>query len=197
VSYLVFDTETTGLLQFEQADDAPGQPRLASYALLFVNDELQVTLAYHGLVQPNGWEMPEAAGRVNGLTTEMLTVAGGDVRLPLMLFVRAIEEGRTLVAHNLAYDRRVMRGELMRLKWPEAQNVPLGFCTMQAATEPCGIPNPRGRGWKWPRLHEAVSILLGRELHGAHGALADAMGCLDLLRWMKAQGMRDPQPEPA
>jgi DNA polymerase III epsilon subunit-like protein len=187
MSFLVFDTETTGLLDFQKPDDAPGQPRLASYALLFVDDDLKVTAAHHGLVQPDGWEMPEAAGRVNGLTTEMLMVAGEGVRWPLSLFVKALEEGRTLVAHNLAYDRRIMRGELMRLGWPEAERVPHGFCTMRGTTEQCRIPSPRG-GWKWPKLHEAFSILLNRELHGAHGALADAMGCLDLLRWMKAQG---------
>jgi DNA polymerase III subunit epsilon len=187
LSYLVFDTETTGLLQFDRPDDAPGQPRLASYALLFVGDDLQVTAAHHGLVKPNDWTMPIEAERINGLTTEMLRIAGQSVRVPLSLFADAIGEGRTLVAHNLAYDRRVMRGEMMRLGWPEAQNVPVGLCTMMDLTQACGIPSTRGAGFKWPKLHEAICALLGREFHGAHGALADAMGCLDLLRWMKAQ----------
>jgi DNA polymerase III epsilon subunit-like protein len=190
LSYLVFDTETTGLMRFDQSDDAPCQPRLASWALLLVNDALQVTAAHCGLVKPNGWTMPLEAERINGLTTEMLQAAGESVRRPLSLFVEAIEDGRTLVAHNLAFDRRVMRGEMMRLGWPEAQDVPLGLCTMQDLTQACGIPNPRGAGFKWPRLNEAIPALLGREFHGAHGALADAMGCLDLLRWIKAQGRK-------
>jgi DNA polymerase III subunit epsilon len=190
LSYLVFDTETTGLLQFDRPDDAPGQPRLASWAMLFVSDSLEITAAHHGMVKPNGWTMPIEAERINGFTTAMLQAAGENVRRPLSLFVEAIEEGRTLVAHNLAFDRRVMRGEMMRLGWPEAQNVPFGLCTMQDLTQACGIPNPRGAGFKWPKLHEAIRALLGREFHGAHGALADTMGCLDLLRWIKAQGRK-------
>jgi hypothetical protein len=59
---------------------------------------------------------------------------------------------------------------------------------MRGTTEQCRIPGSRG-GWKWPKLHEAFSILLDRELHGAHGALADAMACLDLLRFMRARGL--------
>jgi DNA polymerase III epsilon subunit-like protein len=187
--YLVFDTETTGLLQFDRPDDAPDQPRLASYALLFVDDDLRVTDTHYGLVSPKGWAMPAEAERVNGLTTEMLEVAGDDVWVPIHFFREAIDDCRILVAHNLEFDRRIMRGEMLRLDWPGVERIPSGLCTMRALTKACAIPRPCGGGYKWPKLHEAVSILLARELHGAHGALADAMGCLDLLRWMKAQGI--------
>ena len=50
--YLVFDTETTDLCDFNRPAHAEGQPRLASWAMMFVDDDLQVTEGWHGLVKP-------------------------------------------------------------------------------------------------------------------------------------------------
>lgn len=188
--YLVFDTETTGLCDFNRPAHAEGQPRLASWAMMFVDDDLQVTEGHHGMVKPDGWTMPSEASAINGLTDERLHAEGRSIRLPLFLIGLAIEQQYTLVAHNLQYDAKVMRGELRRLGWPEAEycKAEFGICTMKRLTNACAIPSKLGR-YKWPRLEEACRIILGKEPSGAHTAQGDAMDCLELLRAMRERGM--------
>lgn len=40
--YAVFDTEGTGLFDYKQPADAKGQPRMASLAILYVNEALDI-----------------------------------------------------------------------------------------------------------------------------------------------------------
>jgi hypothetical protein len=81
-----------------------------------------------------------------------------------------------------------MRGELRRHGYI-ADGIGAGICTMRGLTDVCQIPHPTRSGFKFPRLHEAGKIVLGRELRNAHDALADAKACLWLLRAMKARGL--------
>jgi len=66
------------------------------------------------------------------------------------------------------------------------------FCTMKDpdCIRICRLPKARGGGFKWPKLEEAVPILLGRELEGAHDAMVDVRGAKDVffeLRRRKAE----------
>src|SRR5260221_2741319 len=138
--YFVFDTETTGLCDFNRPAHAEGQPRLASWAMMFVDDDLHVTEGWHGLVKPDGWTMPSEATAINGLTDERLRAEGRSVRLPLFLIGLAIEQQYTLVAHNLQYDAKVMRGELRRVGGSEGHHFQpaSGGCTPERLTNACG-----------------------------------------------------------
>ena len=189
--YLVFDTETTGLPDWRQPADAPGQPRLASYALLCVDDDLEIEERVYGLVQPDGWEMPAEASAINGLTNERLNAEGQPIDYVMNIFHHAAI-GRTLVAHNLQFDTKIARGEFRRLSG-EFEIMAIrwlrGICTMRSLVEACAIPHPSRSGYKYPRLGEACAKLLGGELIGAHHALADAKACLRLLRYMVAHGL--------
>lgn len=191
--YLIIDTETSGLFDFRAPADAEGQPRLASVAMLFCDDKLRLVAAHSMLVRPDGWEMPAEAEQINGLSTEFLRDNGECVDLALEAYAGAIEDGYVVVAHNAQYDTKVMRGEFRRVGRPDLFAQTRKVCTMQALTDICAIPSPRGRGFKWPKLSEAVERVLKREHVNAHGCLADAMACLDLARWLDAQG-RLPSP---
>ena len=87
--YLVFDTETTGLPDWRQPADAPGQPRLASFALLCVDDDLEIERREYGLVLPDGWEMPAEATAINGLTNERLHAEGLPISHVMNMFNHA------------------------------------------------------------------------------------------------------------
>ena len=189
--YLVFDTETTGLPDWRQPADAPGQPRLASFALLCVDDDLEIEDRTYGLVLPDGWQMPAEATAVNGLTNEQLQTEGFPISYVMNLFHHAAI-GRTLVAHNLQFDTKIARGEFRRLGGEfesRAQRWLSGICTMRSLVEACAIPHPTRSGYKYPRLGEACTKLLGGELVGAHHALTDAKACLRLLRYMIAHNL--------
>ena len=186
--YVVFDTETTGLPDWSAPADSPQQPRLASFCLLMVDDDLEIEARLHGLVKPDGWEMPAAATAINGLTQDRLEQEGWDVTLPLFALRRAIDTGRILVAHNLQFDTKIMRGELRRAKLSDAGCI-TGICTMRGLTHTCALPHPKRSGYKYPRLEEACRVVLRREMKGAHDALNDAKACLWLLRAMRERGM--------
>ena len=207
MSFLVFDVETNAMVEWGLPADHDNQARLAAWGMLFVDDNMNITEGYHGLVKPDGWCMTEEASRVNGLTDERLHAEGKDIRLPMTLMGEAIDFGRTLVAHNLSFDLKIMRGEFRRLDWGrddrfDSKGVPLepykyadrcersGICTMLRLTAECQIPRNDGkRGYKWPKLQEAVQIILGEELRDAHTAAADTIACYRLLKAMKQRGL--------
>lgn len=187
--YLVFDTETTGLPDWRRPADAEGQPRLASWCMLFVDDDFEIEERHVGLVKPDGWEMPASATAINRLTNETLHARGESIMKPLGLLSGAVlVEHRTLVAHNLQFDTKIMRGEMRRSRMLTTEAFRGGICTMRALMDVCAIPG-RGSGFKFPRLAEACKIVLGREMVGAHDALVDAKACLWLLRAMATRGM--------
>lgn len=191
--YCIFDTETSGLFDFSQPADAPGQPRLASIAMLAVDDELRLVAATSVLVRPDGREMPAEATSVNGLTQDLLTTHGVPVREVLWRYAEEIGRGAIIVAHNAQYDTKIMRAELRRAGMDDLYGETRTICTMKTLEPMLRIPKANGRGWKWPKLSEAVWHCLGRDHANAHGALPDAMAALDLVRWIKREGC---MPEP-
>jgi len=195
MGYLVFDTETTGLPDWNKPAEANGQPRLASWCMIFVDRDFHAERMFSALVKPDGWEMPAEAAAINGLTTQRLQAEGHSIEWPLSLMLAALDAGRTLVAHNLSFDAKIMRGELRRAGFgrdavlvSEAQ----GICTMRGLTDACALLSDKmgnlGR-YKFPRLAEASRIILNKELEGAHGAQADAICCHELLAAMAQRGL--------
>lgn len=186
--YCIFDTETSGLFDFAKPADAPGQPRLASIAMLAADEHLNLIAATFVMVRPEGWTMPAEAQRINGLSQHLLETNGVPVGEVLWRYAQEIERGAVMVAHNAQYDAKIMRGEMRRAGMPDLYTATPTICTMKALEPVLRIPKATGRGWKWPKLAEAVRQCLGRDHANAHGALPDALACLDLLRWMKREG---------
>lgn len=178
--YCVLDTETTGLFDWNRPADAPGQPRLASIAMIFLDADFATEFEWSCLIQPNGWEMTPEALAINGLTTERLKAEGLAAWLPLAIFSETIKTERTIVAFNSQFDLKVMRGELRRHSRPDFYENTREFCVMKAMTPLCKIPKANGGGFKWPNLSQAHTRFFGRPHEGAHGALSDARACRDI-----------------
>jgi DNA polymerase III epsilon subunit-like protein len=172
MSYLVIDTETTGLTFDHLRADAPEQPRMASCALLFVNDSLELEHEWNGLIKPDGWTMPAEVERINGLSTEKLLASGGAVFYSLAIYGAAVDTGRVVVAHNIHFDTKIIRGELRRSGLSDRYNQTRTICTMIHGRRVCG------RG-SLAFVHET---LCGAKLQDAHSARADAHACLRVLR---------------
>lgn len=182
--FLVVDTETTGLFRFGDPADADGQPRLASIAMLFCDDAFELQHEWFSLIRPDGWEMPREAEAINRLTTEKLLAEGVDVSVPLAIYAGAIKLGRTVVAYNAQYDTKIMRGALRRAGWNDLYTRTLTLCVMEAMTDVCALPSPRG-GYKWPKLVQAYAHFFGEQHEGAHGALEDARACLRIAQELR------------
>jgi len=157
---VAFDVETTGLVV--------GVDRVVELgAVAFQGDEVLDT--FSRLVNP-GIPMPCAAGRVNGITDQMLAEAPPPAAA-LPGFLCLLGRG-TPLAHNAAFD--------------------VGFVGMEA--EEAGLPAPCGpvldtRGLARRAFPGRFSYSLGNlsrdlqlEIPGAHRALADAHACRRLFQ---------------
>jgi DNA polymerase III epsilon subunit-like protein len=197
--YCIVDTEGSGLFRYKNEDgspvpaDAPGQPRLASLAMIFADADLNVEREYHAFVRPDGWEMPEATTKIHGLTQEFLLKNGVPVIEVLKEYTAAIESGRVLVAHNVQHDAKQLRAELRRAGLPDLFEQTPNFCTMRSLTNVCKIPPNGGRGaYKWPKLSEAC-VFFGMTEYGDHSSLNDARAVVGLMREMKKRGIKFPE----
>ena len=195
-TYMVFDTETTGLPPRAAkgappipADD-PRQPRLASFAAI-LTDEIGAEIERHKFyVRPEGWTMAafdaraiaegkKPASEINGLTDDFLNAHGIPVDHVLAFYSGHILNGVTPVAFSSQFDVKVMRGELRRAGRPDLFEQTKHICMMKAQDAYA----PRGLCMSSPGF---VKLSVACDFHGinldnAHDAMADAAATRVLL----------------
>lgn len=189
--YLLFyDTETTGFPVWDAPDDVRSQPHLVQVAALKVNAETREVISQFDLiVQPNGWDIPEGASAIHGITTEYASAHGVPEAMALhLLLMHMDDEITTLVGHNEAFDRRIINIAASRYHrgfrhvWKRTK----GYCTCNSATPILQLP-PSDRmkqknidGYKKPNLREAYEFFFSRPHSNAHSALANATACMEV-----------------
>lgn len=185
-AYLFFDTETTGIPLWHLPADDPSQPRIVDLAGILCDDAGTEMSRFESMVKPDGWTVPDGAARCHGITTEIATAEGRPIAEVLDGFDAMLARATLLVAFNIRFDDKLLRGERRRLGRPDGFGTTPVFCCMRAAT-PCCKMKPTGKmvkaGFfkhKTPTLTEAVEKLLGRKHDGAHRAMADALATRDL-----------------
>lgn len=197
MGFLVFDTETTGIFDFKQPADAPGQPRLASFFGIRLDDDMQPIDRQIFYVKPDGWTIAEfdelarrqgkkPASEVNGLTDEFLNEKGVPVSEVLDFYSEAIGRGDAVVAYNCQFDAKMMRAEFRRTGRPDLFEETKQICVMRPMTDLCKIRGPYG--YKWPKLAEAMAFF-GYKLEGAHQADNDAEGALIIFQELHKRGL--------
>lgn len=191
--YAIIDTETSGLFDFSKPADAEGQPRLAHLCMILADADLNETDIIDHLIRPEGWAMNPEASKINGLTDQILLERGIPVAEALTRYVCQIDAGAIVVAFNAQFDTKVMRGEMRRIGIDDRFERTPNICVMRALTDICKIPKASGRGYKFPKLAEALAHFDIKQ-DGAHSATGDARAALDLFRKLKELG---PLPEPA
>jgi DNA polymerase III subunit epsilon len=186
---LFFDTETTGLPLSWQApqDDLDNWPRLVQLAWILADESGNEIDNKNRIVKPENFIIPESASRVHGITTEHAAKKGITLKRALTEFKKAIESAKTVVAHNISFDEKIVGAEFLR------KNVETGFfdlpkvCTMQESTNFCKIEN--GHGYKWPKLMELHQILFDEDFAGAHDAMADVRACARCFFELRRRGV--------
>jgi DNA polymerase-3 subunit epsilon len=174
-----FDTETTGLVKWDVEDTHPDQPRMVSLGLVLTDDDGREIFSLGCIIKPEGFEIPEKAASIHGITTEMANHFGLPSKMVLGFFLMCASQSHTCVAHNYKFDRTILNRELFLMTQKINQEYsPLpdskSFCTMLAIMNVCRIPGTsKGRGFKWPKLEEAYRFLFNREMEGAHNAMCD------------------------
>lgn len=182
---LVFDTETTGMVDFRAPYDASQQPDLVQLAACLSQGNY-VLGEINFLIKPDREVHPKAQ-EAHGITPEIIEMGAVPRRVALASFSQFMRKCTRIVAHNSDFDMKIIRAALHREGQPEAIQISSEktvYCTMKESTPICKIPSlGRSGTFKWPSLQEAYRILVDPAgFDGAHNASIDARACLAILR---------------
>lgn len=196
---LVFDTETSGMVNFKEDADHASQPWPVEVAWQLVDtDGWGVSQSFVSLVRvPGSVRFEDEAIKIHGITPELSQRLGSDPVAVFGLFFEMTKRADVLVCHSWDYDRRVMTtlGRRLGVQDYELKSAP-HLCTMKASTPLCKLAKPGGRsGYKWPTLAEAYSWATGTVFEDSHTAGADVRATVRVLQQLVAGGHvpSDPQ----
>lgn len=171
--YLFFDTETSGLPRNWKAPvtDLSNWPRLVQLAYLVYDDSGRKLHEHSVIIQPDGWTIDREAAAVHGISLERARREGVPLRDVMQDLAEQLMHSETLVAHNMAFDSKIVGAEFLRTFGTNPLNGKRKLCTMETSTDILKLPGYYG--YKWPKLDELHRYLFGEGFEGAHDALAD------------------------
>ena len=197
---LIYDTETTGLPKFQSPSSDPSQPHLTDLCAILYSMEGELIEVFEQLICPKGWEVEADAAELTGLTTEFLTINGGDEKEAVAAFGHLHKKADIRVAHNIGFDDRIMRIAIKRYLGDAPADrfkaAPI-YCTanstkniVQCPPTPKMLASKSFRNsFKTPNMQEALSFFCPGELIGqAHRARPDAEACAKVFFAMQARG---------
>ena len=172
---VVFDTETTGL---EDTDDVV---QIAVIVTKCGEETISQSVYLKNQVPIDGTEAQE----VNGLTDEFLRKEGLDPECVLLNFIGLLEksiheDGKVLlVAHNLAFDLRMIENMLKRYDLP---SIPKGtiFCCTKEFVKSLKLPKTILSGNHLRNCIKAFNL----NAQNTHDALDDTRACLELFKFL-------------
>lgn len=186
---LFFDTETTGLPNFNERARHPSQPHMVQLAALLTTESGREIESHNVIVKPDGWAIPTEASDIHSITNEVARF-GISEKTAAELLLAMVKKATRIVAHNITFDKFIARIAMRRYEliadaddiWWKALPT---FCTMNATTNLCKLPGPFAGKYKWPKLQEAYQHAFGETFNGAHDALADVRACARIYRWLQ------------
>ena len=182
---LVFDTETTGLinkallpLQYKDLALHPYITQLS--AVLYDVDNQKVKKVFNTYVKiPKHVEIPEIVQQLTGITREKCD-SGIEIGDALAAFYNLYLKCDAIVAHNMWFDSKMIRIECMRNRFPEMRDIfyenvstkPIS-CTMMEGMRYCGLN-------RFVRLSVLYEMLFKEDANQfeLHNSLVDTMVCL-------------------
>lgn len=174
---VVFDTETTGL---PLHPDAPleKQPKIIELGAALLDARGEVVDTFQQLLHP-GEDVTAEITKITGITNEQLV---GQPRFADVLPQLREFFGRAFAvfAHNLPFDRSLLRFELRRA---ECEDFPW------PAAEYCTVGLHRGEWGRNPKLLELYEKTMGRPLAQTHRALDDVMALVEVIRARELHAM--------
>lgn len=189
MSYLFFDTETTGLpLRWNApVTDTANWPRLVQLAWVVCNAEGRIESERNAIIRPEGYTIPAEVARIHGITTQLAQERGENLKEVLEDFSEQIDNAQLLVGHNVSFDECIVGAEFERLRMMTSLFLKPKYCTMKCSVEYCKLPGKKG--FKSPKLSELYRILFGTDFKDAHNALADVEATVKCFWKLKELGV--------
>ncbi len=159
MTFIVFDTETTGLPKnfklsaSEKNISNWNSCRLVQIAWNLYSDDNSLIHKICRIVKPQGFVIPRESTAIHNITHDYASENGEDLEDVINNFIMDLRICDTLVAHNIDFDINVIKSELIRLNKPtyDIDNV-LTYCTMK---------NNTVRGGRYPKLSALYTRLIG------------------------------------
>jgi DNA polymerase-3 subunit epsilon len=216
---LFFDTETNGLPTDRRAlpQHVASWPRILQlgWTLIDIEDNGTMTVcdARSVVLNPGDliWNAESAA--IHGISQNRVQSEGVSPSQALVQFKALIQQSHVLIAHNMAFDKPILRAEYFRLDPSETFDwwTPYEYCTMENTKHLCKLPFANGRHgkpsdpYKLPKLVELHTYLFGGPgdyvFHDALGDVQCTIACFrELLerrlvtpfdQWMRAFRVRE------
>ena len=174
---IVFDLETTGLPKAE-GSDLDMQPRIIEFGAIKLDKDLEEVDRLEFFCNP-GHDLDPQIIKITGITDEMLKDKKPFVANYLSLCEFFLGE-KTIVAHNLPFDRKILKFELERLDkltkfpWPWDH-----ICTVEVGESVWGKKRKLGD------IHEEV---VGEKIKGAHRSVNDVEATIRIMKWYRSEG---------
>jgi len=194
-TFLVFDVETNDLPDFKLPADHPQNAYIVQIGALLLDGDFNELAELDCLISPEGWRIAPGAQNAHGISLERCHAEGIPISAVMTQFdtmadAVAANDG-TLVAFNIRFDNKLVRGARRRLGRPDRFGLVREFDAMRASHNLCRLPPTAqmlkyGRtGFKTPKLEEAHRILCGSEMSGAHDALSDVRATVNVMRALR------------
>ncbi len=185
MSFLVFDTETTGLPESFNVEAGPltldnwDHCRMVQIAWRIYNADNELLIEQCHLVKPVGFDIPLSSTAIHKITTELAEQQGLSIdEVFTHLFMNIHLYGvKRIVAHNIKFDDNVVLSELYRSGNDDLVSVWRSLkkhCTM--------IAGKSLFGGRWPKLHMLYTKMVGpiHNMNALHDAAEDCRLCAEI-----------------
>jgi DNA polymerase III epsilon subunit-like protein len=198
---LVFDTETTGFLPKITPENinSPEMPRIIqlSYILFDTRNYRIKKMGNYYIKLDEGIQIPPFITEITGITQHTCDTRGHDITEALIDFYNTAIQADCIIAHNIAFDIRMIEFEIERNYAKLEHRVPQiislfnpiflrvknidTFCTMKSSVNVCNIIklDKNNRPYKkYPKLCELYLHLFQSVPNHLHNAVMDVIVCL-------------------
>lgn len=172
---VTYDTETTGIPNWKIPSDSPEQPHIVQIAAVLADKSGVESCAMDVIIKPDGWLIPDEVISIHGITNEMAMDVGISEKEAVQMLLDICGDARR-VAYNKTFDQRIIRIALKRFmdekaieKWAVKDD---HDCAMMMAKQYLGV--------KSIKLVDAYKEICGKDLVGAHSAIADARAAMEI-----------------
>ncbi len=198
MSFIVLDTETTGLPKFfnrtwKKTIYAPyfllshyKYSRIVQFSWISYNDKNKFEWINDHIVKPTyDFEISQKVVNIHGISTEKAKKEGIDINIVLDMFYTSLKRVDIIVAHNIKFDLQIILSECFRIKRTDIIKEiykKKWICTVQFAMKILNY----GRRIRLGTLHKK---LFKNDFKNAHNSLADTIACANCYIKLKSMNL--------
>lgn len=174
MAYIIFDTETTGLIEAD-GTELILQPHIIEIYAVVLDSNFDKRKEFESLIRPPV-PIPKYITKINKIDDSM--VANSPTFQEVFSDIAKTFFGcHTMVAANLSFDLGMLKLELERCgKLWNFPYPPIHYCTIEQSKHLAGYRLKNS---------ELYKIATGKELVGAHRAKADVLATVENFKWLK------------